>query len=323
MSDVQDHNCKKALGIDIGGTKILYGVISENGEILSEVQRTSTPKTSIEIYEELKRIIKEYDEQIDVIGISTAGAVNLENTKIVSSTPNLPEGYKSIDFSSLSSKKVYVENDANCACAAEYKIGAGQGFHTVLTVTLGTGIGGGLVSDGRLFRGSKGNALEIGSMKVPTPLLDELECTCGRTGCFEAYASGTGLKNLAQYCAEFAKEFNSKSLDLKHSIYKDKKTDEFTTYDITDGVEKNDAFSIAVFEMWLKCLETGLVSLTDIFNPDCIVISGGMCRFVDTQKLEQAVNAESVVADTVVRPAKTGNHAGMIGAGVLALGQNL
>lgn len=319
MPDTQSQDCrKKALGIDIGGTKILYGVISENGEILSEVKRISTPKTSIEIYEELKRIINEYADEIDVIGISTAGAVNLENTKVVSSTPNLPEGYKSIDFSSLSSKKVYVENDANCACAAEYKIGAGHGFHTVLTVTLGTGIGGGLISDGRLFRGSKGNALEIGSMKIPA--FDVFECTCGRESCFEAYASGTGLKNWAQYAAQFSKEFASKTFDLKNSIYKDKNPREFTTYDITDGVEKNDAFSIAVFEVWLECLETGLVSLTDIFNPDCIVISGGMCKFVDTQKLEQAVNCESVVSDTAVRPAKTGNHAGMIGAGVLALG---
>ena len=94
---------------------------------------------------------------------------------------------------------------------------------------------------------------------------------------------------------------------------------DITTYDITDGVEKNDAFCVKVFNQWIDYMFVGLVSLTDIFNPDCIVISGGMCSFIDVEDLEKRINEESVVSNTKVKTALTGNNAGMIGAGVLAL----
>ena len=301
---------KKALGIDIGGTKILYAVLDENGNILSEIKKTKTPKTSEEIVDTLKSIIQEYDNKIDVVGLSSAGAVNLENTMVLSSTPNLPKGYNSIDFSTLSDKKVFVENDANCAVWAEYKSGAAKGFNTVLMATIGTGIGGGVVSDGRLFRGSMGNALEVGSLKIFAD--KRRKCTCGRYDCWESYASGTGLKNCAQ---EGAKEYP----EFETSFLKHKKPEDITTYDITDGVEKKDEFCLKVFEQWQYYMFVGLVSLTDIFNPDCIVISGGMCEFVDTQKLEDMINTESVVTPVKVKSALTKNNAGMIGAGLLAL----
>ena len=94
-----------------------------------------------------------------------------------------------------------------------------------------------------------------------------------------------------------------------------------TTYDITDGVEKNDAFCIRVFEQWQYYMLVGLTSLTDIFNPDCIVISGGMCKFIDIQKMQDNINKESVVTDVKVKIARTENSAGMIGAGILAIKQ--
>lgn len=301
---------KKALGIDIGGTKICYGVVDSEGNLLSEVKKTSTPKTSQEIFDVLKQIIAENYNDIDAIGLSSAGAVNMENTRVVSSTPNLPQGYNEIDFSTLSDKKVFVENDANCAAVAEYRAGAGKGFNTVLMITLGTGIGGGLVSDGKLFRGAKGNALEVGSMKI---FADKRQkCTCGRFDCWESYASGTGLKNCAFVGAKNYSEF-------KTSIFKDKNPDEITTYDIVEGVQKNDIFCVKVFNQWVDYIFVGLVSLTDIFNPDCIVISGGMCNYIDTASLEARINVESVVTDVKVKIAQTENHAGMIGAGLLAL----
>ena len=205
-----------------------------------------------------------------------------------------------------------MENDANCAVMAEYKNGAAKGFRTVLMITIGTGIGGGVVSDGKLFRGAKGNALEVGSMKI---FADKRQkCTCGRYDCWESYASGTGLKNCAVYGAKNYEEF-------KTSIFKDKSPDDLTTYDITDGVEKNDAFCKRVFNQWIYYMFVGLVSLTDIFNPDCIVISGGMCRFIDVEQMEKDINNESVVTDVKVKIAQTENRAGMIGAGVLALEQ--
>lgn len=301
---------KKALGIDIGGTKILYGLITPTGRVSGEIQKTKTPDTAQKIEQELKNIIARYEHEVDAIGISTAGAVNFENTRVASSNHNLPEGYNRIEFSTLSDKKVYVENDANCAAAAEHKNGAGKGFRTMLMITIGTGIGGGIISDGKLFRGSTGNALEVGSMKI---FADKRhKCVCGRYDCWESYASGTGLKNLAARCAREYPEFET-------GIFNYKRPEDLTTYDITDGVEQGDAFCIKVFNLWIEYMFVGLVSLTNIFNPDCIVISGGMCGFIDTKTLQKRINEESVVTDTVVRLAKTGNNAGMIGAGVLAL----
>ncbi len=301
---------KKALGIDIGGTKICYGIVDEEGGTLSQIKKINTPKTSEEVVTTLKNIIKENYENIDAVGLSSAGAVNMENTRVTSSTPNLPQGYNKIDFSTLSDKKVFVENDANCAAYAEAKIGAGKGFDTVLMITIGTGIGGGVISKGELFRGSSGNALEVGSMKI---FADKRQkCTCGRWDCWESYASGTGLKNCAKTGAKTYKEFGT-------SFLKNKNPDEISTYDITDGIEKNDEFCIKVFEQWMYYMFVGLVSLTDIFNPDCIVISGGMCNFIDTEKLEKQINDESVVTPTKIKTAKTQNSAGMIGAGLLAM----
>lgn len=299
-----------ALGIDIGGTKILYAVLDEQGNIITDIKKCPTPKSAKEIELTLKNIISEYYNQIDAIGLSSAGAVNMSNTMVVSSTPNLPEGYNDIDFSKLSDKKVFVENDANCAVWAEYKKGAAKGFSTVLMATIGTGIGGGVVYNGKIFRGATGNALEVGSMKI---FADKRQkCTCGRYDCWESYASGTGLKNCAIYGAKNYQEFSS-------SMFKNKKPEEITTYDITDGKEQGDAFAVRVYNQWIDYMFTGLVSLTDIFNPDCIVISGGMCRFVDAKAMEEKINKESVVADVKVKLAETENNAGMIGAGLLAL----
>lgn len=135
---------------------------------------------------------------------------------------------------------------------------------------------------------------------------------CGRIDCWESYASGTGLKNCAKEGVKTYKEFST-------SILKDKNPDDITTYDITDGVKNDDAFCKRVFEQWQCYLFVGLVSLTNVFNPDCIVISGGMCNFIDIKKLEENINKESVVTDVKVKVAMTENNAGMIGAGVLAL----
>ena len=219
---------KKALGIDIGGTKMLYAVLDENGNVLSDIKRKPTPKNSEEIKNTLKEIIAEHYNEIEVVGLSSAGAVNLENTMVVSSTPNLPKGYNEIDFSTLCDKKVFVENDANCAVWAEYKSGAGKGYKTVLIATIGTGIGGGLVNDGKLFRGSTGNALEVGSMKI---FADKRQkCTCGRYDCWESYASGTGLKKLAEKSALEYPEFKESFLNTKQPI-------DITTYDIIEGIK--------------------------------------------------------------------------------------
>ena len=118
---------KKALGIDLGGTKIAVAIVDNKGNIFGNVERFPTPKTKKEIVETLKNIISKYENEVDFFALATAGAVNNENTRVIGSTANLPKGYKDIDFQSLTNKKFFLENDANCAAWAEYKIGASKG----------------------------------------------------------------------------------------------------------------------------------------------------------------------------------------------------
>ena len=161
---------KKALGIDIGGTKISYAIVDEEGNFLNEVHKIKTPKTKDEIFDTLACIVSEAENDVDFIAIATAGAVNNENTKVIGSTANLPSGYKDIDFSLLSNKKVFIENDANSAAYAEYKLGAAKGYNNSITLTLGTGVGSGIIINGKLLKGKSGAAGEMHFM------LERKEC---------------------------------------------------------------------------------------------------------------------------------------------------
>lgn len=299
---------KKVLAIDVGGTKLISSIINEKGKFLTEVEKTYTPKNINELINVFKEIISKHEEQIDMTALATAGAVNITNTRVESSTPNMPEGYNSIDFSSLSKKPVYVENDANAAAWAEYKTGAAIGEENTITVTLGTGVGGGFIVNGKLLRGKSGRGGEVGSMKIKE---HGRECTCHRKDCWESYASGIGLKKTAEEIAVNDEIFKS-------SIYAAKKPDEITTYDIIEGLKKNDEYSLKVFDIWKHDLITGLINITNIFDTESIIISGGMGEFINTKEIEDAVNSEIVVSPVKVKLAKAGNYSGMIGAALLA-----
>ena len=286
---------QKALAIDIGGTKIYHTIIDENGNIIGEIEKNSTPKDLDELLKIVQNAISKYENNVDAIAIATAGAVNKENTKVISSTANLPEGYNSINFPSLSKKKVFIENDANAAAWAEHILGASKDCPYSVMATLGTGVGGGIILENKLFKGKSGGA---GEMHFKIFADKRRKCTCGAWDCFEAYASGTGLKLTAQ------------------EMLKDKNV---TTYDVINGVKDGCDNMKQVFDTWQDHILAGLVGLANLFDPDCIVLSGSMAEFVDTEFLENGVNAQIVTAPTKVYKATTGNHAGMIGVSLLAL----
>lgn len=299
----------KIFSIDVGGTKISYCIITQDGTIVSDIFKHSTPKNIEKMVELFKEIISEYEEEVDFVAFATAGAINLTNTKVESSTPNLPIGYNDIDFAKLSKKPVYVENDANAAAWAEYKIGAAKGHHNTVIVTLGTGIGGGIIINDSLLRGKSGRAAEIGSIKLFPD--KRRKCNCNNYDCWESYASGTGLKVTAQELAKQLKEFNT-------SFINDKKIEDITTHDIVKGIKENDNFSKKVFKEWHEHLLSGLISLTNIFDPESIVISGGMGEFIAFEELEAQVNNSIAVSEIKLLPAKMKNNSGMIGAALLA-----
>lgn len=288
----------KALAIDIGGTKISYAIINSEGNFLSEINKTFTPKTIDEIKTKLKDIILQFEDDVDIVAIATAGAVNRENTNVIGSTANLPKGYKDIDFQLLSNKKVFIENDANCAAWAEYRIGASKGYDNSVMLTLGTGVGGGIIINGKLLKGKSGSA---GEMHFPMERKNKRPCTCGAWDCFEAYASGNGLKLTAQ------------------EIFND---DKITTYDVIEKAKNNDRNALLALEIWQNDIKSGILGLQNIFDADCFVLSGSMEKFVDVNKIEEFVNQNIVTTKTKVFHAKAGNYSGMIGAAILGLELN-
>lgn len=300
---------EKILSIDVGGTKISYCLINSIGTVVSDIYKHSTPKKIEPLLMVFKEIIGKYEDEIDAVAFATAGAINLENTKVESSTPNLPLGYNKIDFSSLSKKPVFVENDANAAAWAEYSLGAAKGHSNTVIVTLGTGIGGGIIINDRLLRGKSGRAAEIGSIKLFPD--NRRKCTCNNYDCWESYASGTGLRVTAEEIAKNDQSFNG-------SFVSHKNPEEVTTYDIIEGVKNGDPYAKKVFDLWHDHLLSGLISLTNIFDPESIVISGGMGEFISFEELESQINNSIVVSPIKLLPATMKNDAGMVGAALLA-----
>lgn len=288
---------KKALAIDVGGTKIYNTIIDENGKIISDIEKRPTPKTFDEIRAALLEIIKKYEDDVDVIAFASAGAANNENTGLIGSTGNIAKGYSKMDFQNLSSKRVFVENDANAAAWAEHVLGASKDCAHSVMITLGTGVGGGIIIDNKLLKGKSGAA---GEMHFKLYRDKRRQCTCGAYDCFEAYASGTGLRKTAQ------EMLNNPNV---------------TTYDVIEGVKNNNPEMLKVFNRWQDDILIGIVGLADIFDPCVVVLSGSMAEFVDTDYLEKEVNKQIVTTPTTIRKASAGNYSGMIGAALLALGK--
>ncbi len=284
----------KSLAIDIGGTKIYSAVINEKGQILTDIRKEKTPKTLPEIVDLLKNIVEENGKNIDTVAIATAGAVNCENTKVISSTGNLVEGYRTIDFSSLSKLPVFVENDANSASYAEHVTGSGKGYNTTITITLGTGVGGGIILNNKLYKGKSGAA---GEMHFKLSSDKKRKCTCGAYDCWEIYASGRGL------------ELTAKELFNK----------EMTSYEIIEGFKNQNKDMTEVVKKWQDYIVMGCIGLSNIFDPDCIILSGSMAQFVNADEVEKNVNKEIVVPNVKIKLASAGNYSGMIGASLLAI----
>lgn len=283
-----------ALGIDVGGTKIYSAVINENGEIVSDIERHPTPATFEDIKRTFINIIKSHEKDVDVVAFSTCGAVNNENNHILGSTGNIAKGYPDMPFPELSSKPVFVENDANCAAWAEYKIGASKGSKVSVMLTLGTGVGGGIIINNELLKGQNGAA---GEMHFKMYSDKRRKCTCGGWDCFEIYASGKGLKITAEEIS---------------------KNPEITTYDVIEGVNNNASLMIEIFNKWQDDITNGIIGLSNIFDPDCVVLSGSMAEFVDTEKIQNNANREIITTPIEVKKAQAGNYSGMIGAALLA-----
>ena len=285
---------KKVLAFDIGGTKIAYAVIDEKGNFVNEIIKVTTPKTSGGIYELLKTVIKGLEDDIDGVAIATAGAINNDNNKIISHVGNLPEKYNELDFTALTSQPILLENDANAAGWAEFKLGAAKGTKNAVILTLGTGVGSGIIVDGKLLKGKSGSA---GEMHMRFGFGHERKCTCGLWDCLETYVSGNAL-----------------TTDAKIYI-----SPEATSYDVIKGLKENNQKARAAFDHWQEYLENALVMMGNLFDPEVIVLSGSMAQFVEYDKLNKQANDDILTQPFELKPAKFENNAGMLGVALLLL----
>ena len=260
------------IGIDVGGTKVLGGVVSASGEILITARR-DTPRgggsaLTQTIADVANELLREYP--VESIGVSAAGFISSDRQTILA-TPNIA-GWNGVnldkELTQILSKRIVLENDANAAAWGEFKFGAGRGRNDLMLLTLGTGVGGGLILDGSLFRGAFGIGAELGHMRL---VPDGHLCGCGVRGCLEQYASGSALMR-------HTREAISASPDIARNLLArgDGTLEGLKGEHITDAAREGDPVALAAFNTMASYLGAGIASLCAVIDPSCIVLGGGV-----------------------------------------------
>lgn len=310
-----------AIGIDLGGTN-LRGAVVENGKLIGEPVYVETPDHPEKIVDALVKLIEDLLEEAQTsgigrdaicgVGIATAGVVNCDTGEVIGSTGNLP-GWAGTKIREVVEARtglsVHVENDANAAAYGEARVDELKELHCIVVVTLGTGIGGGIVIDGKLLHGRGWAAGEIGHMSIA--LDDSRLCTCGLHNCWEAYGSGRGL--LATTRELLAKQ----KKDSQDSSLFEVGEAELTTYKVFQEAKAGDWLACAIVRRWHEHITTGIVNLTHILNPDCFVITGGLSQACDLALLKELTVEKALhnIGETVeIRASMLETNAGLIGA---------
>ena len=309
-----------SIGVDVGGTKVLGGVVSPSGEILVRSRRDTPKQGGSALTHTIAEVIHELltQHKVSTIGISAAGFVSSDR-KTMLATPNI-SGWNGIDLqaeiSALVGLPVVIENDANSAAWGEAVYGAGLGENHMMMLTVGTGIGGGVVVDGNLYRGAFGVAAEFGHLRV---VPDGHLCGCGARGCFEQYASGNALMR-------HARESISATPDMAHNLLArgDGTVAGLTGKHITEAAREGDAVALAAFNTTAQWLGAGIASLAMVLDPACVVIGGGVIDAGEILLAPTRIALERYLPFAGKHPllsiiaAQLGNDAGLVGVADLA-----
>ncbi len=312
------------VGVDLGGTNVKTAIVSRDKKILAKDSRPTNAEEGPEaVMDVMEQAIRELTassgltlSNVLAAGFGAPGPMNWQ-TGIVYSPPNLP-GWKNVPLADAMKKRLgvpcYVDNDANVACYGEYWLGAGQGTESMAVLTLGTGVGGGVVVFGQLLRGIDGTAAELGHLKVQR---DGRLCGCGSRGCLEAYASVTGMVRTAVEGLEAGKESS-----LRAACAGD--WDALTGKMISDAAAQGDSFAQWVFKETATWLGLGIASIVNYQNPEKIVLCGGMIAAGEMlfQPVRETVRAnafEVPVNRCQIVAAGLGADSGVIGCAGCAL----
>ena len=316
------------IGIDLGGTNIAAGIVNEKFEIIAQ---DSTPtlvgRPGEEIVDDIAALCKKLcaanglaESDIASLGIASPGIVDDETGEIIYANnlsfrhfPILP-----LLKQRLAIEEMHIENDANAAAWGEAIAGAAKGSKSSVMITLGTGVGGGIIDNGRVFKGFNSAAGELGHIVIH---VDGRPCSCGRRGCWEAYSSATGLINMTKDKLAECEAQGRATLMTELVAQKGKVTGR-TAF---DGKRAGDAAACEVVDEYCKYLASGLASMVNIFQPEVLSIGGGISN--EGQYLLDLVVPEirkqqygtGLVPETDVRIAQLRNNAGIIGAAVLGM----
>ena len=309
------------IGIDLGGTNIVAAVVDDDYKMVAKAKTpTAIPRTPDEIFDDIARVSKEAMAEAGItiadiksVGIGTPGTVNSDG--VIEYANNLGFDHvpaKQMLIDRLGCPNIYVENDANCAALGEAVAGCGHGAKDFVAVTLGTGVGSGIIIDGKIVSGANNAGGECGHTVI---VVGGEPCTCGRKGCWEAYASATALINQTKKAME---EYPD---SVMHELAKEEgKVSGRTAF---DAMRRGDIAGIKVVDKYCKYVACGLINLVNIFQPEIICIGGGICnegetllrpirRYVESERYSVYSKIQSKICK-----AELGNDAGIIGAAIL------
>lgn len=313
----------KYVGIDVGGTNLKAGLVDDTGAVLADVKmKIALIANQDELIRTMAAMTCELAEKANIslgeiasVGVGVPGTVEIHSGSLLY-TCNLPLRNVPVRrlFHQYLRMPLYIENDANCAALAEYYAGAGRGSKRFVMVTLGTGIGGGIVHNGKIFHGSNGMAGEVGHMSL---IYGGRPCPCGRRGCWEQYASATALKRLTREAVE-------REPDSILSRVVEENYGAVSGQSAFIAARRGDPVGAQVCREYIDYLSAGIVDLVNIFQPDTLAIGGGVSNEDDEYLLipvQQQVGREVIPCNrdkmTRVVKAELGNQAGIIGAALL------
>lgn len=310
------------IGVDLGGTNIVAGVVNEDYKILVKVKRkTHAERTADEILRDIADLCREAVEKagltmadVESVGIGCPGTCNTQ-TGIVEYANNLHFNNVPVvaRMHELLGLPVYINNDANAAALGEALAGAAKGSNSCVCITLGTGVGGGVIIDGKIYEGCNYAGAELGHTVIQ---MNGEQCTCGRRGCWEAYASATALVRQTKE----AMETHPRSYMWKMVDGDINRVNGLTAF---DGMRAGDTVAAAVVDQYIEYVACGVIDMINIFQPDIACIGGGISHEGETllvplrEKVTLERYSKFCERQTEIVAAVLGNDAGVIGAACL------
>ncbi len=315
------------LGIDLGGTNIAVGIVDAHNKIIARRNRKTNTHQSFEsLVMEIAITAKEAvecaglkEDDVDSVGMGTPSCINPKTGNLVNAN-NL--GWINVplrrEIQKYFLKKVAIANDADCAALGEVTAGSASGYQNAIMITLGTGVGGGIIQNGKIYSGADGMGSEIGHIKL---IYGGKKCSCGQKGCFEAYASATALIQQTKEAAFQNKECSIHLLSGTDPEKIDAKT-------VFDAAHRKDETALEVLDQYYNYLAGGISTLITLYRPEVIIIGGGISNQGEClikplkEKIYEQTFAAKEIGIPELRVASLGNDAGIIGAAKLGYLEN-